>query len=60
MNIDGQQSGYIFPIERVKKTYIHDITDNYNINTIYESSIYRYKFFPTLSKIHELKSPLIL
>lgn len=62
MNIDGQKSGYISPIERVKKLYIHDIIDNHNINTIYyyDSSIYRYKFFPILSKIHELKSPLLL
>ena len=37
MNKDGQKSGYILPIERVKKIYIHDITDNYNINTIHDS-----------------------
>lgn len=53
MNIDGQKAAYILPIERVKTIHIHDITDNHNIVTIYyyDSSICRYKFFPTLSKI---------
>lgn len=62
MNVDGQKSAYILPIERVKKIHIHDITDYHNIVTIhyYDSSIYRYTFFPTLSKIYELKSPLLL